>query len=206
MCGAGHPFCTTTLRGVRYRETAGEATTRKRTHGVAIFDRGAALVELAFALPLVLMLILGMISAGIAFNHQLALTHAAREGGRYAATLPVTNFLAEPDPMTAWLDAVALQVINDATGSLGAGIPGHMICVAYVSNGSTAADTTTARRESGGAPAYNSTPCLVDGRPAEERRVQVTVERNTDFSVVFYSSTLTLDSEAVNRFEAFAGS
>ena len=41
---------------------------------------GAALIELAMVLPLIVMLILGMVSAGIAFNNQLALTHAAREG------------------------------------------------------------------------------------------------------------------------------
>ena len=59
-----------------------------------------------------------MVSAGIAFNNQLALTHAAREGGRFAATLPVTNFVN----MNAWLDAVAIGVVNDSTGSLGPGV------------------------------------------------------------------------------------
>ena len=91
-------------------------------------DAGAALIELAMVLPLIVMLILGMVSAGIAFNNQLALTHAAREGGRLAATLPVTNFAN----MDAWLDAVAIAVVNDSTGSLGPGVPGHFVCVAFV--------------------------------------------------------------------------
>ncbi len=153
-----------------------------------------------------MMLILGMVSAGIAFNHQLALTHAAREGGRFAATLPVTNF----GSMNAWLDAVALGVINDSTGSLGPGVPGHFICVAYVHpDGIVATDQTTSRIESGGAPAYAAAQCfpppLFDGRPDSERRVQVVVARDTEFNVLVFSSTLTLDAAAVSRFEAASG-
>ena len=170
--------------------------------GVRFFDRGAALIELAFALPLLMMLILGMASAGIAFNHQLALTHSAREGGRYAATLPVTNFVS----MNAWLDAVALGVLDDATGSLGPGVPGHFICVAFVHpNGVAPTDQTNSRTDSGGPPIYASNPCFADGRPAAERRVQVVVGRDTDFNALFFSSTLGLGSEAVNRFEAAGG-
>jgi hypothetical protein len=187
-------------------EAAWEATTEHESTRLKFFDRGAALVELAFALPLVMMLILGMVSAGLAFNHQLALTHAAREGGRYAATLPVTNF----GSMNAWLDAVALGVINDSTGSLGPGVPGHFICVAFVHpDGIVATDQTTSRIESGGAPIYAATQCfpppLFDGRPDAERRVQVVVARDTDFNALVFSSTLTIDAEAVSRFEAAGG-
>jgi len=75
-------------------------------------SRGAALVELALALPLLVMLLVGMVSAGIAYNNQLALTHAAREGGRYGATLPVTNF----GSLAAWLDEVSDQAVADDEG------------------------------------------------------------------------------------------
>ena len=181
---------------------AWEATAEHNPTRLKFFDRGAALVELAFALPLVMMLILGMVSAGIAFNHQLALTHSAREGGRHAATLPVTNF----GSMNAWLDAVALGVLDDSTGSLGAGVPGHFICVAYVHpDGVVATDETRKRIDNGGAPSYDPTPCFADGRPSGERRVQISVARDTDFSVLVFSSTLTLDSQAVSRFEAAGG-
>lgn len=165
-------------------------------------DRGAALVELAFALPLLLILILGMVSAGVAFNHQLALTHSAREGGRHAATLPVTNF----GSMDAWLDAVAVGVVDDATGSLGPGIPGHFVCVAYVHpDGVVATDQTRRRIDNGGAPSYDGAACFADGRPDGERRVQIAVARDTDFNALVFSSTLTLDAQAVSRFEAAGG-
>jgi Flp pilus assembly protein TadG len=154
------------------------------------------------ALPLLVMLIVGMVSAGIAYNHQLGLTHSAREAGRYAATLPVTNFVS----MNDWLIEIATRALEDASGSLGPGVAGHYICVAYVHpNGAVATDQTTRRVDDGGVVTYSSNPCFADGRPNDERRVQVRVARDTDFSVVFFSSILTLDSEAVNRFEA-AGS
>ncbi|HUG08655.1 MAG TPA: TadE family protein [Acidimicrobiia bacterium] len=164
-------------------------------------ERGASLVELAFALPLLIMLLVGMVSAGIAYNHQLALTHAAREGGRNAATLPVTNFTTMGD----WLDEVLGQVVDDATGTLDPGVPGRYVCVAYVyPDGFTSLDQTTRLVLSGdtlGSP--ESAPCIADdGRPTTERRVQVVVRRDTDFNVIFFSSTITLDAEAINRFEA----
>jgi hypothetical protein len=161
-------------------------------------ERGASLVELAFALPLLIMLLVGMVSAGIAYNHQLSLTHAAREGGRYAATLPVTNFAT----MEAWLSEVLDQVVDDATGTLAPGTPGRHVCVAYVyPDGFTSQDQTT--RLVLGAAGPEPDPCIADdGRPSTERRVQVVVRRDTDFNVVFFSSTITLDAEAINRFEA----
>lgn len=164
-------------------------------------ERGASLVELAFALPILIMLLVGMVSAGIAYNHQLALTHAAREGGRYAATLPVN-----PGSMETWLETVINQTVADATGTLDAGVPGRYVCVAYVHPNGTAAGDTTTRRISGTGSSEPGQQCFTDSRPDDERRVQIEVRRNTDFSVVFFSSTLTLDAEAVNRFEAALGS
>jgi len=165
-------------------------------------DAGAALIELAMVLPLIVMLILGMVSAGIAFNNQLALTHAAREGGRFAATLPVTNFAN----MNAWLDAVAIGVVNDSTGSLGPGVPGHFVCVAFVHPvGIAPTDVTSNRIESGGLPIYDAADCFADGLLGSERRVQIAVARDADFNALVFSSTLTLDAKAASRFEAAGG-
>ena len=167
-------------------------------------SRGASIVELAFALPILMMLLVGMVSAGIAYNNQLALTHAAREAGRYGATLPVN-----PGTMDDWLATVVNQTVADATGTLDTGVPGRYVCVAYVHpNGTAAGDQTTRRTlTTGGLQASESgLQCFTDERPDSERRVQVVVERNSEFSVVFFSSDLSLDAEAVNRFEAALGS
>jgi Flp pilus assembly protein TadG len=47
-------------------------------------ERGVALAELAFVLPLVMILLLGMLDFGKAFNVQIDETHLANEGARLA--------------------------------------------------------------------------------------------------------------------------
>lgn len=50
-------------------------------------EKGAAMVEFAIILPVLLLLVFGIIEFGRAYNTQLTLTHAAREGVRtYAIT------------------------------------------------------------------------------------------------------------------------
>ena len=164
-------------------------------------ESGAALVEMALVLPLLVMLLMGIVSAGIAYNHQLSLTHAAREAGRHAATLPVTNF----GSMDAWLDAVAQRALDDGVGTLDPSVPGFFVCVAFVHpNGTTSLDSTRSRT-GGTTGTYGSSACFTDGRPNDERRVQVRVGRDVDFNAVVFETTINLDSEAVSRFEAGFG-
>jgi Flp pilus assembly protein TadG len=48
-------------------------------------EHGAAMLELALVLPVLLLLLGGIIDFGFAFNTQISLTHAAREGVRVEA-------------------------------------------------------------------------------------------------------------------------
>ena len=48
-------------------------------------DRGATLVELALVLPILVLLVFGIVEFGRAYNAQVTLTHAAREGARVLA-------------------------------------------------------------------------------------------------------------------------
>ncbi len=48
--------------------------------------KGQALVEMAFLLPVFLLLAFGMVDLGRAFYYQEAIANAAREGARYGAT------------------------------------------------------------------------------------------------------------------------
>ncbi|NGY58035.1 pilus assembly protein [Lentzea sp. NEAU-D13] len=61
-------------------------------------DRGAAAVEFALVLPILLMLMCGIVDFGRALHAQVVLTQAAREGARLAA-------LGEPDVVTRTLGA-----------------------------------------------------------------------------------------------------
>ena len=58
---------------------------RIRERSKAKDDRGAAAVEFALVLPILLLLLGGIIDFGFAFNTQISLTHAAREGVRHYA-------------------------------------------------------------------------------------------------------------------------
>ncbi|MHA7269860.1 TadE family protein [Arthrobacter sp. HLT1-20] len=48
-------------------------------------ERGAAAVEAAFILPVLLLLLMGIMEFGFLFNQQISATNAAREGARNAA-------------------------------------------------------------------------------------------------------------------------
>lgn len=56
-----------------------------RLRRAADTDRGAAAVEFALVLPILITVVLGIIDFGFAFNTQISLTQAAREGVRYEA-------------------------------------------------------------------------------------------------------------------------
>jgi Flp pilus assembly protein TadG len=58
---------------------------RHRTARNRSGDRGAAAVEFALLLPLLLLLVFGIIDFGRALNAQITLTQAAREGARLDA-------------------------------------------------------------------------------------------------------------------------
>lgn len=46
-------------------------------------DRGAAAVELALVLPVLLLIVMGIVDFGIAYNRQITLSGGAREGARW---------------------------------------------------------------------------------------------------------------------------
>jgi Flp pilus assembly protein TadG len=60
-------------------------TARGNAHGRRKDERGAALVEFALTLPLLLVVIAGVVDFGLVFQRQEVITNAAREGARLAA-------------------------------------------------------------------------------------------------------------------------
>ncbi|BCW59687.1 MULTISPECIES: TadE family protein [Micrococcaceae] len=81
-------------------------------------ERGAAAVEMAIVLPLLLLILLGIMEFGRAYNVQVSLTQAAREGARYAAVhydegaLDVTGAALAGAPA---LEGLGVTVTNNAS-------------------------------------------------------------------------------------------
>lgn len=74
-------------------------------------DRGAAAVEFAVLLPLLVLIIGGIIDLGFMLNAEISLTHSAREGVRVEA-------IGTGDPVAAATDAF----VAPATSSFSAGV------------------------------------------------------------------------------------
>lgn len=75
-------------------------------------ERGAAAVEFALILPILVVLVFGIIAFGYMLSFRQALSQAAAEGGRAAAVKPAGT--ADGDRLTA-----ARAAVNDALDSYG---------------------------------------------------------------------------------------
>jgi len=154
-------------------------------------DSGAAMVEMAIAFGVLVTLLVGTVTAAIAFSQQNSIENAAREGSRFGATYP-------GDPTTtAWLQDVLDVTRAAGVGDLDTTVPGQFICVAYVTGGSAKA----LRQTGGGAPVPSNAECYSDGLDATELRVQVMTGRDSQIQGVFFSVDLDLRSQAAARYE-----
>jgi hypothetical protein len=81
-------------------------------------DRGAALIETALVLPMLMMLTFGIWATARAWNVRNTMEHAAREGVRFAATELPWNGAASEGAVRAVVDAeLATSSINPAAVS-----------------------------------------------------------------------------------------
>ena len=158
-------------------------------------ERGAALVEFALVLPVFLMLLLGMMTGGLAYSRKLSVAQAAREGARFGATLPVTA----SNPVSAWLPRVGALTISSSDGELESDKPGRYVCIAHVP-----ASGTAQRWEVSGAasPVLSAGTCIANDGRAGETRVQVVGRRTSRLEALVFSRDLTVSSQAVARFES----
>lgn len=173
-------------------------------------DDGAALVEFAIVMPLLFMLLLGIFTGGFAYNQKLAVVNGVREGSRYGATLPVASAPAcAGGQLDCWLQQVATITMQGSEGELNSGVAELVICVAYhYPSGSEAADRTRSLTVTGvqspSTGTFSNSRCFDDGRPNNERRVQVSGSRQGKLEFLLFSMTPTLRSSSVTKFEAVA--
>jgi hypothetical protein len=130
-------------------------------HGSAVRPRseaGASAVEFALVVPLLVMLMLGITTAGMGINHALGTTDAVREGARFGATT-----LTSPVPAgyTDWAGAVQAKTVGLSAGSL---TNANQVCVKLQKGTSNVLQQSTCSF-SGSEPAnptsITSTDCVV---------------------------------------------
>lgn len=153
-------------------------------------DSGAALVEMAMVLGLLVMLLVGVVTSAIAFGQQNSIENAAREGSRYGATLPFDS---------DWLTTVRNVTRAAAQGNLDATVPGSYICVARIIDSSI--PDVESLVDTGGSVSEPGTVCFDDGRPDDEVRVQVVTGRDSEIQAVFFNVDLDLEAPAAARYE-----
>ena len=81
-------------------------------------DRGAAAVEFALVLPLLLLVVCGIVDFGRAYNAQVTLTQAAREGARLAA-LNQPDVVSRTQSAAFPLTDVGVEATSCPAGSTG---------------------------------------------------------------------------------------
>lgn len=80
---------------------------------------GAAAVEMALVLPVLILLAYGVIEFGIIFAQDLGMGNGAREGARFAASTPTMDCDngTDDDLLTLVLDATNTTLLDDKPGS-----------------------------------------------------------------------------------------
>lgn len=84
-------------------------------------DSGAAAVEFAIMLPLLLLLVFGIIDFGRALNAQVTITQAAREGARLTA-LNQPNVTARTQAAATGLSGVGVTIVSSCPQGAGPGV------------------------------------------------------------------------------------
>lgn len=163
-------------------------------------DDGASLVEFALILPVFTMLLFGMISTGIALNDKQQITHATREGARYAATVPANQIF---DNGEDWAVNVRDLVVQRSIDTL----EDASVCVSLVTGSASTGDLEVldgdpqySTRTISGSPA----PCTLDedypvstAAADDGRRVQVTATAPAEIDLVLFGRyTITMSVKA----------
>ena len=152
------------------------------------------MVEFALILPLLMMLILGMFTGGLAYNQKQEMTHATREGARYAATVPLSTTFSNGG---TWQDNVRQLIVDRSNGDLASA----QVCVSLVSGspGDVTNPFTVIRTTAAGSAACIPGQTYPTSATDDGRRVQVTANKPATIELGLfgkYNVTLTTNATA----------
>ena len=103
---------------------------RRARHGT---ERGAVAVEFALILPIMLMILFGLVTAGLAYQDHLSATNAVREGARYGAAADVNS---------SWATSVRDRV-KEVYFNAGVTVTNSQICAKLVDSAGNPIQTWT---------------------------------------------------------------
>lgn len=147
-------------------------------------QRGAVFVEFAMVLPLLLALVLGIFTGGLAYTHKISVVEAVREGARYGASLPLGTGV---DAVNAWEDGVRNRVVSASAGEVALAD----VCVKLV-------------LPTGGSDCGLADPPGATNEPAVHL-VKVRATKPAQIQFFFFTNNLVLHGNLVARFERDTG-
>ncbi len=187
---------------------------RGHGHGQRSRERGTVLVEAAFVLPLLIVLVLGIVEYSVAFNKSATVANAARAGARTASALPkdsqypvkaadavaaALTSLGSGSPQEVWIYKVATGTDDSPIGTFGSCTD----CVGYTWN-ETARTFNTATPLGGNEwTAAEQNACVDTNHPD---RLGVYVKAKHEYLSGMFGSERTLESRVVVRLEPYVGS
>jgi Flp pilus assembly protein TadG len=175
------------MRRVRIdREAVGE----RRHVGRARGDSGVAVVEFALTVPIFMMMVMMMITGGLALYHKTVMTNASREAARYGATLPQTQC---PCNGLSWTETIQSVAVQQGGGDVSTGD----VCVALVQG----AGVAVAAVDSSHTTAGGTAACFTDSSGDSSKRVQVKVEKVDQIQWILGSTNVTLQAKSTIKFE-----
>ncbi len=91
-------------------------------------EQGQSLVEFSMIVPLFLLLLLGLLEMGFAFDHLITLNYASREGARTGAALASGSKLAD----CTQVDEYVVSAVQRVLDSPGSPVAGHLADVTEI--------------------------------------------------------------------------
>ena len=153
-------------------------------------ERGAAMVELALILPVLMSLLLGIVSGGASYNKKVALTDSVRSASRFGSTLSdTTNLGSLVAQRLQQVAATELSTADVCVELVRKGSPDTVVSHWYTSAGGASCPATF-----GSAPA---TPTMTDGFCV----VKVWGLKDSTLQAFFFTSNLKLKAGAVAAYE-----
>lgn len=141
-------------------------------------------LEFALVLPLLLSLILGLYTGGLAYTNKISLVESVREGARYGASLPMGTGASA---VTVWETGVKDRVVSASGGDVAAAD----VCVKFVLPGA-------------GSDCGLTDPPGASNEPTVHL-IKVSATKTAKVEFFFFTTNPVMRSQLVARFERDSG-